>query len=550
MAGTDEIRYDYKTSWEKYTSEREENRFLSSDEEDLLTICDCIDLHSESPRKTSGGVPIHYADGKIYVLKEGPHTRVEGESGCKKSRTVGRGCVITATLNRDSFIVSDPKGEICSDEKIQWLLKEAGVQTYILDFRNFNKDGYNPLSYAFDLMRNGKKSQAMAAIDKFINTLKESHESGDDPYWNVQAGDFIRFIEQILAIALSQLKGGKRAFHLASVKSFIRQDREALQKIFSYLANKEKMCNAITGYNDIIQMSADKTYSCIISSANALLSEFVSSDELLKMLSVQTFDIKTFYSRPSALFLVVPDEHKTYNTLAGYLIDQFYQILVETYGERYQNKKEPNCGIKFICDEAANIKINDLASKVSASRSRKMDWTLIFQSERQMAEAYKKDWGTIAGNCKHKIYMGSSDYEILQNISAQTGVTYFSRDGRATELVSVADLRKMRKEKDFKDALILSGNHIYCAQLPDYGVYDFLESAATEWPAKILEIDTGIYTPEDLHTDYRMGRITFSEQGDLYMEDDDTDETDLTDESELTQECLEELIMELLKMEE
>ena len=36
-------RYDYKTSWEKYTYDREDNRFLSSDEEDLLKICDCID---------------------------------------------------------------------------------------------------------------------------------------------------------------------------------------------------------------------------------------------------------------------------------------------------------------------------------------------------------------------------------------------------------------------------------------------------------------------------------------------------------------------------
>lgn len=515
MTLTNAKRYDYKTSWEKYTYDREDNRFLSCDEEDLLKICDCIDLNTDSPNKTSGGIPIRYANGKIYVLKEGPHTRVEGESGCKKSRTVGRGSAITAILNRDSFIMTDPKGEICSDKKIQWLLKKAGVQTYILDFRTFDKDGYNPMSYAFELMKRGKKNQAMAAIDKFTNMLKESHAGADDPYWNGQAGDFIRFGEQILAVALSQLNGGEKAFNLSSVKSFIRQDREQLQKIFSYIASKETMCNSVVGYNDIVQLGAEKTYSCIVSSANALLSEFASSDELLRMLSIQTFDIRTFYSRPSALFLVVPDEHKTYNMLAGYLVDQFYQILVETYSERYQSKKEPACAIKFICDEAANIKVNDLASKVSASRSRKMDWTLIFQSERQMAEAYRKDWPTICGNCKHRIYLGSSDYEILKNISAQAGVTYLSRDGGAVPLVSVADLRKMRKENDFKDALILTGNHIYCAELPDYEVFDFLKASTTEWPKKILETDTGVYTPEDLYSDYRAGRILFSEQENL-----------------------------------
>lgn len=514
MASASAKEYDYKTSWEKYTCGCEKNRFLSSDDEDLLKICDCIDLNSSSRKKTSGGIPIHYADGKIYVLKEGPHTRVEGESGSKKSRTVGRGSVITAILNHDSIIVTDPKGEICSDSKIQWLLKKIGVHTYILDFRNFDKDGYNPLSYTFELMKRGKRKKAMASIDKFVRMLKKSHEGADDPFWNGQGGDMIGFSTQNLAISLSQIEGGEQAFNLSSVKSFIRQDRDQVQSIFSYLADKEPMCNSITGYNDILQLGAEKTYSCIVSSANALLSEFASSDELLRMLSVQTFDIRTFYATPCALFLVVPDEHEAYNMLSGYLVDQLYQILVETYNEKYQNREEPNCSIKFICDEAANLKINDLASKVSASRSRKIDWTLIFQSERQMTEAYRRDWATIAGNCKHRIYLGSSDYEVLRNISIQTGITYFSRDGNAAPLVSVDELRKMRKEKDYKDALILTGNYIYCAQLPDYERFEFLEEASIEWPQKILNTGIRVYTPEDMYVDYREGRISFVEQGD------------------------------------
>lgn len=505
-------RYDYKTSWEKYVCNREENRFLSCEEEDLLKICDCMDLNSGVPNKTSGGIPIRYDNGKLYVLKEGPHTRVEGESGSKKSRTVGRGSVITAILNRNSFIVTDPKGEICSDKKIQWLLKKNGVQSYVLDFRTFDKDGYNPLSYIFELMKRGKKNQAMAAIDKFTNMLKEGNDGAPDPYWNSQAGDLIRFGAQLLAIALSQLNGGEKAFNLSSVKSFIRQEREELKKLFSDLTSKESTCSSIAGYNDILQLEAERTYSCIISSANALLSDFVCSDELLRMLSIQTFDIRNFYSRPCALFLVVPDEHRTYNMLTGYLIDQFYQIFVETYHEKYQSKKDPVCEIKFICDEAANIKINDLASKVSASRSRKIDWTLIFQSERQMEDAYEKDWGTIAGNCKHKIYLGSSDYEVLRNISVQAGVTYFSKNGDTVPVVSIADLRKMRKENHFKDALILTGNYIYCAELPDYEVFDFLQESHLEWPKKILQMDTLVYTPERLYYDYCTGRISFSEK--------------------------------------
>lgn len=524
MAMTGAKRYDYRSSWEKYAFQPEENRFLSSDDEDLLKICDCIDLKSKTPVKTSGGIPIRYANGKIYVLKEGPHTCVEGESGSKKSRTVCRGSVITSSVNGDSCIVTDPKGEICSDSKILWLLYKLGVQVHVVDLRTFDKDGYNPLAYTFEMMKAGNRTKAMSSINKFVEMLKNAHDGADDPYWNSQGGDVIGFSEKNLLVALSQIPGGEQAFNLSSVKSFLRQDREQIKTLFSYIASREPLNNSITGYNEILQLGADKTYSCIVSSANALLSEFTSSDELLHMLSVSTFDIITFYEKPSVLFLVFPDEHKTYQMLTGYIVDQLYQILIETYGEKYQNKKEPPCSIKFICDEVANLKINELASKVSASRSRKIDWTLIFQSERQMAEAYKKDWVTIAGNCKHKIYLGSSDYNILSNISEQVGVTYVTCDGRPKPLVTVDDLRKMRKENEFKDALLLTGNHIYCAELPDYDQFEFLKKTKKEPKKKILETDIAIYTPEDLYSDYRQGKIIFSEQEKSVMKTDEKQE--------------------------
>lgn len=511
--------YDYKSSWGRYAFADEENRFLSSDDEDLLKICDCIDLSGEVFEKTSGGIPVHYSNGKFYVLKEGPHARVEGESGSKKSRTVCRGAAVTAVLNRDSFIMTDPKGEIYSDPKIQWLLHEVGVETYVLDFRSFDKDGVNPLSHAFELLKQGKRSLAMASIDKFVSMLIQSHQGADDPYWNSQGGDMIKFSAQMLAKSLSQIEGGEKAFNLSSVKSFIRQNKNVVENIMDRMAKAEPECSSIIGFNEIVSISADKTYSCVVSSANALLSDFASSDELLHMLSVQTVDIRKFYSRPCALFLIIPDEHNTYNMLAGYLIDQFYQILVETFNEKYLNRQDPSCNIKFICDEAANLKINDMASKISASRSRKIDWTLIFQSERQMAEAYKKDWSTICGNCKHRIYLGSSDYDILRNISDQVGVTYISKDGREVPLVSVDDLRKMRKENDYKDALILTGNHIYCAQLPDYDVYEFLKSEGIETEKRISRTKTWIYTPEDLYEDYCEGKICFFDRDTLFEED-------------------------------
>lgn len=498
---------DYISNWRQYAY-HEENRFLSSDHEDLLKICDCYDLRLLSKQKKNFvGIPIHYDQEKqlIYCLKKGPHALVEGESGSMKSRTIVRWQIIMSIITRHtSFVVNDPKGELSNDSKIKYLLQKHHIKTHIVDFRNFDKDGYNPLTYIFELARAGKIRQAMSSVDKFVNMLKEASKgSSKDPYWDNVASDLIRYSMQILALALSGYQDGHKFFNLLSVKSFIKQDRKNLRMIFSTLEGKTKN-SAIQGYNDIIQLGADNTYGCIVSSAYALLSSFFSSDSLLQMLSVNTFDIKTLYKEPTAVFLIVPDEHRAYDLLSGYLIDQFYQILVETYNNM---NHEPVCDIKFIVDEVANIKINDLSSKVSASRSRHIDWNLIFQSQRQMEEAYSHDWATIQGNCKHKLYLGSSDYNILSNISEQAGKSEIKVDGLTIPLVRIEDLRKMRKERTFKEALIITGNYLYCAKLPDYEVLDFLKSSSIEWPKKILENKIDIYTPEILYDEYINNKI-------------------------------------------
>ena len=82
-------------------------------------------------------------------------------------------------------------------------------------------------------------------------------------------------------------------------------------------------------------------------------------------------------------------------------------------------------------------------------------------------------------------------------------------------LVSVDDLRRMRKENGFKDALILTGNYIYCAELPDYDVYEFLAPEK-----RISRKKTCIYTPEDLYEDYYLGRINFSDKDTLFAKED------------------------------
>lgn len=508
-----EKNYDYYSAWSDFAFEEEENRFLSSDEEDLLKICDRIRINGRKRPKKSGGIPIHYdkENGYLYVLKEGPHTRVGGESGSKKSRTVCRGGVISTILNGDSFICVDPKGEIFSDNKIQQLCKQYGQEIFVLDFRTMDKDGYNVFFHIIDAWENKEYQKANDYIERFAQMLIEE-ANAPDPYWDKTADDFIKAAIRMLLKALENNKAYlHKAFNLASLQTYISQDKDELDRISGrILADMPSniVYNPVQKYNEVTSIAADRTYSCIISSAMTLLSEFCSSEDLLRMLSTQTFDIRKFYEKPSGLFIVVPDEVGTYDHLVGYLIDLMYQTLVDFFTRVYQNQQRPLCKIKIICDEMASLKINQMSNKISASRSREIEWTIIYQSEKQMDAAYPKDFGTICGNCKHHIFLGSTDYDILSRISGQTGRTNITVSGDPEPLVKVEDLRRMKKERTYKDALIISGNYLYCAKLPDYDYYEFLMTGTPmKFANHIKDNEIIVYTPQRLYDDYLARRI-------------------------------------------
>ena len=488
--------FDYSGMWGSYIDASDfEKRFLSMEREDLLKICDEVEVSSfrEVSRlksKFSGGIPVSYRDGKLYTLKTGPHSRICGESGSKKSRTVMRGSIISAALNRDSIVVTDPKGELFSDPKIRWLLNATGHRVHVIDFRRFDKDGFNPLSFAFELYVNCAASRAISLIDNFVAMLITANAGAADPFWNSQAGDLIRSALQLLLFVLSGMKDGHKYFNLLSLRRFISQDQYAMRSFANDLMRcklPEEMSAALKLYRDILY-NPEKTYACIVSSANALLSALCSSSDLLTMLSRQSINVREMYAEPTALFLVIPDEVKTYDVVTGYMIDTIYHILIDEYTQNYQNKRiEPDCGIHMLCDEVASVFISDLSSKVSASRSRLIDWVLVYQSEKQLAAAYLRITARSAATAR------------TISSSALGAFAFFRK------FYLVEDLRAMKKTREYKDALIRTDDYILCARLPDYDTFPFLKADpdAVAWEASAKQEEILEYTPQMLLEHYQ-----------------------------------------------
>jgi len=139
------------------------------------------------------------------------------------------------------------------------------------------------------------------------------------------------------------------------------------------------------------------------------------------------------------------------------------------------NKKLP-VRVNFVLDEFCNIStVPDMASMISAARSRNMRFFLMAQSLWQLKQKYKEDAETIKGNCDNWIFLTSREYNLLREISSLCGETYFrDSDGsiKSRPLISVSELQRLKKE--YGETLILHGrNYPFVTELPDINEYKF-----------------------------------------------------------------------------
>lgn len=500
----------YEWDWGPYALDTEaEKRFVSLDRTDLLKICDVINVGREKP-KTTGFVPVHYENGSLFVLKGENHVRVCGESGTKKSRTVCRGSIICSALCGHSIAVTDPKGKLYGDAKLQGILKERGYDIRCLNFRTMDQDGINLLGPAYDLFAQGKGQESDAYINRFLSMLTEDIGSpNQDPFWNNNSSLILAAAIRLLRNMLVQQNDRER-FHLASVNTFLRQDKEELERLFTTMVQDVPVRDPLREYYNYLQSAADRTFSSLILTAQSLLSDMNSSDSLLRMLCADTFRMADLYTHKVAVFLIIPDETFCYNRMAGFVINLLYETLIQEFAAKYEGRRKgPPHRVNFICDEVASVKLQDINAKVSASRSRCISVLFIYQSEAQMRLVYS-DYDTVVGNCRHYLFLGSSDFEQLRYVSQSLGQSGLSQEGSAP-LVSVDDLRRMEKRKTCKDALVTVGNrYILCARLPDYDVYPFLKPIRIpEEKQNVLPQRIYLCTPEDIVSEYRQGKIKF-----------------------------------------
>ncbi len=469
--------YDYYSDWGPYAYPAGAE---AASADDIMRKYRAVEL-SAAGKFPASGIPLLKRGSEVYVNDLTENTLIFGETGCKKSRCVIAPLIAMTTGAGESAFVTDVKGELSANPALRGFLEKKGIHTVYLDFRTFDKDCFSILEHPFTLYRSGQKRKAATEISRLLAALGTKFEHDDEPIWADQAVSYLSAIIEMIFIMGIEF-GKPDGVNMLSLAEFanmhsLRKIAECAENSLDFFREKLSPEN-FAALENVALNPADKMTGSILGFVHSLIKPFASEPSLSEMLSVSSFKVTDIYKEPTCVFLIIPDETSAYDMVSGLLTDTFYTRLIEEYGRTYMGRSEPPCRVNFICDEFCNLHINDMKSKISASRSRCMRWFLVCQSKNQLETTYVDHAGTIIGNCRNTLFLQSSDKDLVNYICDLCGETFINEDGRPHNFVRPDMLRELRKERDYKEAVFIDGNTVFFTELPDIDSYEFLKRCA------------------------------------------------------------------------
>ena len=424
-------------------------------------------------------MPIWYSkDCKtIWFDRETPHYVYLGSTGCGKSVT----CVIPTcsfianSKNKRSVFITDPKGEIYNTTS--QMFKDNGYEIYTIDFRKpelsnkinllepiikeyelyiKNEDEYKKfesdikvLESSIELdkdkmsktMLDGKKYMKEKLEDKLIDkkntAMKHLAEANrlitslstmimsdkaqeKDPFWNNSARNLL---EGLISLFLEEYRNGKvkrEQITLTSINKFESSfmDEANFEILKNYIDKKPYGMKSKDSLTSLLS-TAENTFKSITSTYSEKMSLF-DDVNVANLTSSSDFEFDILGKKPTAIYIIVPDEDKTYYKLITIIVGLLYRELVKLANSK-EEKKVP-VQIDWLLDEFANCPpLADIEALVSVARSRGMRFHFFIQSLSQLDNVYGKDVAQIILDNCGMIYLKTNTQATAEAISKRLG---------------------------------------------------------------------------------------------------------------------------------
>ncbi len=319
-----------------------------------------------------------------------------------------------------SYVITDPKGELYRETS--GYLKANGYDVKVLDLVDPQlSNRYNPLAHIRDY----------SDVDIIAHTIVSGGE-GDgkaaDPFWDNTAK---MLLKACIYYVISVLPEPER--NLSSCLNIVRAGG-ADESIFDRLFVGElKPDHPGRKEYEGIRVGADKTKQSIAISLVSKLSHF-DSPNMQMLTTTNDIDFEQLGEKKTALYVISPDSHSTYN----YILTIFYgQLLQRLYALADRSGGALHQPVYLLLDEFANIgKIPDFNQKLSTSRSRLISMSIIVQSLDQLVDLYKDLHENIIANCDTQLFLGSQSIKTCEYFSkslGQTTITFESKSRNRDE---------------------------------------------------------------------------------------------------------------------
>ena len=400
-----------------------------------------VEINSKSTK--AAGVPLMINDKEMWVDNGEYHSLVIGATGSGKTQTVVLPMVYSLAKAKESMIITDPKGEIY--EKTSNMLRAKGYQILLLNFRDpQNGNAWNPMSLPYQMYKSGNQDKAIELLDDLaLNILYDDTNKNADPFWEKTSADYFS------GVALGLFEDAKEdEININSISLATTVGEEKFggsTYIKEYFAGKDPNSAASINASSTI-MAPNETKGSILSVFKQKVKLFASRENLSEMLSYSDIDLESIGEKPTAVFIVIQDEKKTYHSLVTILLKQIYETLIrvaQKHGGRLPVRTN------FLLDEFANMPpLKDVSTMITAARSRRIRFTMIIQNFAQLDDVYgKEEAETIRGNCGNIIYLITTELKALEEISKMCGEVKSKKDDKtaSTPLVTVSDLQRMKQ---------------------------------------------------------------------------------------------------------
>lgn len=346
------------------------------------------------------------------------HVSVMGASQSGKSFCYAIPFVLQAVKRRESIIITDPKGELY--RTTAELCRKHGYVVKRFDLNNMlYSDGWD---CAKELLSGDMELRAQI----FAHTAIMNADIGENDIY-VKAGEAL-----LKAVLLRVMLGndynssdaqnrntvrGPKTF--AEAYKFLQKGREALAAEFDQETLLKAGALAARGPYTTFETTSANLGGNIIATVIAGL-QLLQNRIVQDITSTDDIDLTLPGKRPCVYYVLMSDQHSTFDMLGGLFFSFAFLDLVE-FANSQPGSVLP-CPVNFLLDEFANyFQIPDFDKKVATVRSRAINISIICQDLPQLQKKYPETWASILSNCATHLCIGFNDLETEEYYSKRSG---------------------------------------------------------------------------------------------------------------------------------